>query len=433
MSVNPLRGLPSVDTLLRSGGADDLIQRHGRPAAVAAIRIALNEARAAGEVRTAGDLLARATDLLGAGPSLRPVINATGVIVHTNLGRAPLAPAAIERIGDVAAGYSTLEYDLEAGTRGSRHDHLSPLLAELTGAEAGFAVNNNAAALVLCLAAVAAGGEVLISRGQLIEIGDGFRIPDILAQSGARLVEVGTTNRTRLADYAQAVTDQTRAILRVHQSNFRMVGFTDQPSVGELASLARSGIALIDDLGSGALLDLPGTLDEPTARSSVEAGADLVCFSGDKLLGGPQAGIVVGRAGAINRVKRHPMARAMRIDKLSLAALEATLELYRNPAAAVEQVPVLRMAGEPAERVRERAARLSERLGGEVVATHARVGGGALPLLEIESWACALAGGEELAARLRAADPPVIARVQEGRVLLVCRTLSVAESDLIQP
>ena len=433
MSVNPLRDLPSVDTLLRSGGADDLIQRHGRPAAVAAIRIALNEARAAGEVRTAGDLLARATDLLGAGPSLRPVINATGVIVHTNLGRAPLAPAAIERIGDVAAGYSTLEYDLEAGTRGSRHDHLSPLLAELTGAEAGFAVNNNAAALVLCLAAVAAGGEVLISRGQLIEIGDGFRIPDILAQSGARLVEVGTTNRTRLADYAQAVTDQTRAILRVHQSNFRMVGFTDQPSVGELASLARSGIALIDDLGSGALLDLPGTLDEPTARSSVEAGADLVCFSGDKLLGGPQAGIVVGRAGAINRVKRHPMARAMRIDKLSLAALAATLELYRNPAAAVEQVPVLRMAGEPAERVRERAARLSERLGGEVVATHARVGGGALPLLEIESWACALAGGEELAARLRAADPPVIARVQEGRVLLDCRTLSDAESDLIQP
>jgi len=212
-----------------------------------------------------------------------------------------------------------------------------------------------------------------------------------------------------------------------------MVGFTDQPSVGELASLARSGIALIDDLGSGALLDLPGTLDEPTARSSVEAGADLVCFSGDKLLGGPQAGIVVGRAGAINRVKRHPMARAMRIDKLSLAALEATLELYRNPAAAVEQVPVLRMAGEPAERVRERAARLSERLGGEVVATHARVGGGALPLLEIESWACALAGGEELAARLRAADPPVIARVQEGRVLLDCRTLSDAESDLIQP
>ena len=433
MSVNPLRGLPSVDTLLRSGGADDLIQRHGRPAAVAAIRIALNEARAAGEVRTAGDLLARATDLLGAGPSLRPVINATGVIVHTNLGRAPLAPAAIERIGDVAAGYSTLEYDLEAGTRGSRHDHLSPLLAELTGAEAGFAVNNNAAALVLCLAAVAAGGDVLISRGQLIEIGDGFRIPDILAQSGSRLVEVGTTNRTRLADYAQAVTDQTRAILRVHQSNFRMVGFTDQPSVGELASLARSGIALIDDLGSGALLDLPGTLDEPTARSSVEAGADLVCFSGDKLLGGPQAGIVVGRAGAINRVKRHPMARAMRIDKLSLAALAATLELYRNPAAAVEQVPVLRMAGEPAERVRERAARLSERLGGEVVATHARVGGGALPLLEIESWACAVAGGEELAARLRAADPPVIARVQEGRVLLDCRTLSDAECDLIRP
>jgi L-seryl-tRNA(Ser) seleniumtransferase len=433
VTVNPLRALPSVDALLRTDGAGELIQRHGRPAAVAALRTVLDEARADGKPRTAAELLARAAALLDAAPSLRPVLNATGVIVHTNLGRAPLAPAAIDRVGAVGAGYSTLEYDLDAGARGSRHDHLSPLLAELTGAEVGFAVNNNAAALVLCLAAMAAGGEVLISRGQLIEIGDGFRIPDILAQSGARLVEVGTTNRTRLSDYGQAVTDQTRAILRVHQSNFRIVGFTDQPSLAELASLARSGVALIDDLGSGALLDLPGMLDEPTARSSVEAGADLVCFSGDKLLGGPQAGIVVGRAAAINRVKRHPLARAVRIDKLSLAALEATLELYRNPAAAVERVPVLRMAGEPVERVRERAARLSERLGGELVATTARVGGGALPLLEIESWACALPGGEELAARLRAAEPPVIARVQEGRVLLDCRTLSDAECDLIRP
>jgi len=433
VTVNPLRGLPSVDALLRTDGAGELIRNHGRPATVAALRTVLDEARAEGQPRAAEDLLTRAAAVLGAAPSLRPVLNATGVIVHTNLGRAPLARSAIDRVGAAAAGYSTLEYDLAAGARGSRHDHLSPLLAELTGAEAGFAVNNNAAALVLCLAAVAAGGEVLISRGQLIEIGDGFRIPDILAQSGAHLVEVGTTNRTRLSDYAQAVTDHTRAILRVHQSNFRIVGFTDQPSLADLASLARSGVTLIDDLGSGALLDLPGMLDEPTARSSVEAGADLVCFSGDKLLGGPQAGIVVGRAAAINRVKRHPLARAMRIDKLSLAALEATLELYRNPAAAVESVPVLRMAGEPAERVRERAARLSERLGGEVVATTARVGGGALPLLEIESWACALPGGEELAARLRAAEPPVIARVQEGRVLLDCRTLSDAECDLILP
>jgi L-seryl-tRNA(Ser) seleniumtransferase len=433
VTVNPLRGLPSVDALLRTDGAGELIRNHGRPATVAALRTVLDEARAEGRPRAAEDLLTRAAAVLEAAPSLRPVLNATGVIVHTNLGRAPLARAAIDRVGAAAAGYSTLEYDLAAGARGSRHDHLSPLLAELTGAEAGFAVNNNAAALVLCLAAVAAGGEVLISRGQLIEIGDGFRIPDILAQSGAHLVEVGTTNRTRLSDYAQAVTDHTRAILRVHQSNFRIVGFTDQPSLADLASLARSGVTLIDDLGSGALLDLPGMLDEPTARSSVEAGADLVCFSGDKLLGGPQAGIVVGRAAAINRVKRHPLARAMRIDKLSLAALEATLELYRNPAAAVESVPVLRMAGEPAERVRERATRLSERLGGEVVATTARVGGGALPLLEIESWACALPGGEELAAQLRAAEPPVIARVQEGRVLLDCRTLSDAECDLILP
>jgi L-seryl-tRNA(Ser) seleniumtransferase len=359
------------------------------------------------------------------------VVNATGVIVHTNLGRAPIASAAVERIAAVARGYSTLEYDLAAGRRGSRHDHLSPLLAGLTGAEAGLAVNNNAAAVLLCLAATAEGGEVLISRGQLIEIGDGFRIPDILAQSGAHLVEVGTTNRTHLRDYERALTERTRAILRVHQSNFRIVGFTDHPGLQELAALAGDDVALIDDLGSGALLDLPDMLDEPTARSSVEAGADLVCFSGDKLLGGPQAGIIVGRAAAVERVKRHPLARAMRIDKLSLAALEATLELYRNPAAALSQLPVLRMAGEPADRVQARATRLAERLGGEVVETAARVGGGALPLLEIPSHACALPGGDALAARLRDCDPPVVARVQEGRVLLDCRTLTDDETDRI--
>jgi L-seryl-tRNA(Ser) seleniumtransferase len=372
-----------------------------------------------------------AAERLSGPPSLRSVLNATGVIVHTNLGRAPLATAAVERVVDVATGYSTLEYDIASGRRGSRHDHLSGLLAGLTGAEAGLAVNNNAAAVLLCLAATAEGGEVLISRGQLIEIGDGFRIPDILTQSGARLVEVGTTNRTHLGDYERAVTDRTRAILRVHQSNFRIVGFTDHPGLAELATVARPGIALIDDLGSGALLDLPDMLDEPTARSSIDAGADLVCFSGDKLLGGPQAGIVVGRADVVERVKRHPLARAMRIDKLSLAALEATLELYRNPAAATAQLPVLRMAGEPADRVRERAARLAERLGGEVVPTTARVGGGALPLLEIPSFACALPGGDDLAARFRKADPPVIARVQEGRVLLDCRTLTDGQVDRI--
>ena len=332
MTTNPLRDLPSVDALIRSDRAAAMSAVHGRQPVVAALRAALEACRARGGGCSADDLLDAAAVTLARPPSLRPVLNATGVIIHTNLGRAPLAARALERVREVAAGYSTLEYDLEAGARGSRHDHLSSLLADLTGAQAGLAVNNNAAALLLCLAAVAGGGEVLISRGELIEIGDGFRIPDILAQSGARLVEVGTTNRTVTADYERALTPDTRAILRVHQSNFRMVGFTARAQLDELSGLASArGIPLVDDLGSGALLDLP-LLDEPTARSSVEAGAALVCFSGDKLLGGPQAGIVVGHAEQVARVKRHPLARAMRIDKLSLAALEATLELYRDPA-----------------------------------------------------------------------------------------------------
>jgi L-seryl-tRNA(Ser) seleniumtransferase len=423
MAANPLRQLPSVDALL--AGAAELVARYGRPPAVGAIRAALAEARAAGEAWPSDRLLARAAELLGRPPSLRPVLNATGVIVHTNLGRAPLAAHALERTRAVAAGYANLEYDLKAGARGSRHDHLGGLLAELTGAETGMAVNNNAAAVLLSLAALAAGREVIISRGELIEIGDGFRIPDILAQSGARLVEVGTTNRTSLRDYEAAIGPETAAIVRVHQSNFRMVGFTAAPGLGELAELAeRRDVALIDDLGSGQLLDLPDLADEPTARSSVEAGAHVVCFSGDKLLGGPQAGVIVGTAAALGRIRRHPLARAMRIDKLSLAALEATLELYRDPQRALREVPVLAAAAESAETVRGRAERLAARLGGGVVATTARVGGGAVPLLEIESFACALDGAEALAATLRAADPPVVALVREGRVLLDCRTLT---------
>jgi len=423
MAANPLRHLPSVDALLAD--ASQLVATYGRPATVDALRAALAEARAAGEARPADRLLARAGELLGRPPSLRPVLNATGVIVHTNLGRAPLADHALERARAVASGYSNLEYDLGAGARGSRHDHLGGLLAELTGAETGMAVNNNAAAVLLSLAALATGREVIISRGELIEIGDGFRIPDILSQSGARLVEVGTTNRTSLRDYEAAIGPETAAMVRVHQSNFRMVGFTAAPELGELAELAaRRDVALIDDLGSGQLLDLPDLADEPTARSSVEAGAHVVCFSGDKLLGGPQAGVIVGTRAALERIRRHPLARAMRIDKLSLAALEATLELYRDPRRALREVPVLAAAAEAPEAVRERAGRLAERLGGDVVATTARVGGGAVPLLEIASFGCALDGGEALAAALRAGDPPVVALVREGRVLLDCRTLT---------
>jgi L-seryl-tRNA(Ser) seleniumtransferase len=425
MADHPLRGLPSVDALLQDERALALSERHGRAAAVEAIRGALADARRSGMAEEAGDLLARASRQLDRPPSLRPVLNATGVVVHTNLGRAPLAAAAIERATRVAGGYSNLEYDLAAGARGSRHAHLGSILSELTGAEDGMAVNNNAAAVMLVLAALAEGREVPISRGELIEIGDGFRIPDVLAQSGASLVEVGSTNRTRIGDYAGVLGPETGAILRVHQSNFRIVGFTDAPSLRELADLAAGhGVPVIDDLGSGQLIDLPDLADEPTARSSVEAGATVVCFSGDKLLGGPQAGVIVGTTEAIARIRRHPLARAVRIDKLSLAALEATLELYRDPSRALREIPVLRTVAEPVSAVRERAASLAERLGGTVVPTRARVGGGAVPLLELESFACALEGGDALAASLRDGDPPVVARVQEGRVLLDCRTLT---------
>jgi len=429
---HPLRQLPSVDALLRSPELVALAAARGRMPVRDAVRAALNEARNGGPAGSA-DLVARAAELLSRPPSLRPVLNATGVIVHTNLGRAPLPDRALARIASVAGGYSNLEFSLNTGRRSSRHGHLGALIAAVTGGEDGLAVNNNAAAVLLCLAATAEGREVVISRGELIEIGDGFRIPDILRRSQARLVEVGTTNRTRLDDYVRALGPETGAIVRVHQSNFRMVGFTERPPLDALAALAREHrVPLIDDLGSGQLIDLPSLADEPTARDSLRAGASLVCFSGDKLLGGPQAGLVCGDRDLVERVRRHPLQRAMRIDKLSLAALEATLELYADPAVALREVPVLRMIADPPERVRARAARLAERLGGELVASAARVGGGAVPLLELDSHACALAGGERLAAALRAGDPPVVGRVREGRVLLDCRTLTDAECDLIR-
>jgi L-seryl-tRNA(Ser) seleniumtransferase len=327
-------------------------------------------------------------------------------------------------------GYSNLEYDLTEGCRGSRQDHVTSILQRLTGAEAALVVNNNAGAVLLALAALAEGRDVLVSRGELIEIGDGFRIPDVLARSGARLVEVGTTNRTRAADYERAIGSETALLLRVHQSNFRQVGFTEQPSVSELAAVAaRHDLPLVDDLGSGNLLPSNHLLlgDEPSARDSLAAGADLVCFSGDKLLGGPQAGIVVGRADAVERLRRHPLQRALRVDKLSLAALEGTLALYLDPDRARTEIPVLRMLDEPAEQVRARAQRLAEAVGGEVEQTIARVGGGALPLLELESFACAVE--EELAGPLRTGEPPVVGIVRDGRLLFDCRTLTDAEAE----
>jgi L-seryl-tRNA(Ser) seleniumtransferase len=411
-----LRDLPSVDELAR--GNDD-------PRAVDAARSVLERAREeiqAGE--NPGDLRALLESELASAraPHLRRVINATGVIVHTNLGRAPLAPAAIERIRDVAAGYSNLEYDLAAGGRGSRQEHVTSILRRLTGAQAVLVVNNNAAAVMLALAALAEGREVLVSRGELIEIGDGFRIPDVLERSGARLREVGTTNRTRVSDYEAAIGPDTAVLLRVHQSNFRLVGFTEQPALDELALVAQSHkLTLVDDLGSGALIDIS---DEPTASASLAAGADLVCFSGDKLLGGPQAGIIVGRAELVERLRRHPLQRALRADKFTLAALEGTLQLAID---APGEIPVVRMLREAPEDVRARATRLATRVGGQVEETVARAGGGSLPVTELPSFACAVE--EQLAARLREADPPVIAVLRDGRTLLDCRTLSDAEVD----
>jgi L-seryl-tRNA(Ser) seleniumtransferase len=418
-----LRDLPSVDLLL----ADERLASEPHELALAAARTVLARAReeiAAG--REPGPLVEGVLEELGRArrPSLRRVLNATGVLVHTNLGRAPLAEAALARVAEVGAGYSNLEYDVERGERGSRQDHLGPLLGRLTGAEAALVVNNNAAAVLLALAALAEGREVIVSRGELIEIGDGFRIPDVLARSGARLVEVGTTNRTRPADYERAIGPETALLLRVHQSNFRVVGFSERPRLSELAAVAkRAGLPVVDDLGSGALASVG---DEPTPAESLRAGADLVCFSGDKLLGGPQAGVVLGRADLVERLRRHPLQRALRADKLTLAALEGTLALALDPATR-DEVPVLRMLHEPVERVRARAARLAALVAGEVEQTVARVGGGALPLAELPSAACAIE--EELAAPLRLGQPPVIGIVRDGRLLLDCRTLRDAEVE----
>jgi L-seryl-tRNA(Ser) seleniumtransferase len=409
-----LRDLPSVDVLARR--SDD-------PLAVEIARKVLSRARQqikAGD--NPGDLAAAFdAELMSArAPHLRRVINATGVIVHTNLGRAPLAEAALDRVREIARGYSNLEYDVAAGARGSRQEHVGDVLRRLTGAEAALVVNNNAAAVMLALAALAEGREVLVSRGELIEIGDGFRIPDVLERSGARLREVGTTNRTRAADYEAAIGPETAVLLRVHQSNFRVVGFTEQPRLEELAEIARRfELPLVDDLGSGALVDVG---DEPTARASLDGGADLVCFSGDKLLGGPQAGIVVGRANLVGGLRRHPLQRALRADKLTLAALEATLSLALD---APEEIPVLRMLREPVDSVRARAEQLASLVDGEVEETVARAGGGSLPLTELPSFACAVE--EELAEKLRLGEPPVIAVVRDGRTLLDCRTLAARE------
>jgi L-seryl-tRNA(Ser) seleniumtransferase len=417
--------LPSIERLAAAASGP-------RSLAVSVARDAVEEARAAilrdgGAAPTFDELSATVAERV-AGRSestLREVVNATGIVLHTNLGRAPLAPAAAAAAARVAGGYSNLEYDLDDGRRGSRHAHVEGLLCDLTGCEAGFAVNNNAAAVLLALTAVAAGREVVTSRGELIEIGGSFRIPEILAQSGASLVEVGTTNRTRIGDYTAAVGAATGAILRVHQSNFRTVGFTEQATLEELCALGRErGITVIDDLGSGAIEPLG---DEPVLRHAIAAGTDLVCASADKLLGGPQAGIVVGTAAAVERCRNHPLARALRLDKMQIAALEATLRIHRDGGG--EAIPALAMLALGEAELGVRARTLAELAGprARVVPSAGRAGGGTLPLAELPGPVCEIdpgaEGAERLAARFRAASPPIVARVSEGRLVLDPRTL----------
>jgi L-seryl-tRNA(Ser) seleniumtransferase len=421
---DPRRTLPAVNAVLATPEVAGLVGEHPRGAVVDAVRAALARRRTAAEgpEGLAAEVAARLR------PALRRVINATGVVVHTNLGRAPLAAAARRALLD-AAGACTLEWDPTTGARASRHDLVQDHLRALTGAEAACVANTNAGAVLLALVALGGGGEVVVSRGQLVEIGGGFRVPDVLAASGCRLVEVGTTNRTRLADYADAVGPRTRALLVVHPSNFRVVGFTESVPLGDLARLARArGLVLVEDAGSGALGGDPAFGDEPRIAESVAAGADVVCFSADKLLGGPQAGCVVGTADAVSRVRGHPLMRALRPDKLTLAALEATLALHRDPAAARDAVPVLRMLTTPPEVLDARARRLAGLIGAEVVASEGRTGGGALPATPIPSRAVA-AGPAALADALRRGDPPVAAVVRDGRTLLDVLTVADDEVD----
>jgi L-seryl-tRNA(Ser) seleniumtransferase len=428
------RALPSVDRLLREPGVDALLHIAPRTAVVEAVRATLAAAR----TRRAGppdDWAAEVRERLAdrQRPGLRPVLNATGVVLHTNLGRAPLARAAIAAVAAVAEGYSNLELDLDTGTRGSRTDHCRELLRGVTGAEDALVVNNAAGALVLALNALADGRDVLISRGELIEIGGSFRIPDIMARSGARLREIGTTNRTHLDDYARAL-DGAAAILTVHRSNFEQRGFVASPAPAALAALAgETGIPYLYDVGSGLLADLEpwGLASEPRVTDALAAGAGLVLFSGDKLLGGPQAGCLVGRAPLIAPCRINPLARAMRADKLTLAALQATLALYQDPETAVREIPVLHMLTLTAEHLARRAADLASRCPAELRPTLvpgvSAVGGGAFPAAALPTTLVALDAGplgpDGLALRLRLGDPPVVSRVADGRVLLDPRTL----------
>lgn len=429
-----LRQLPSVDRLLQHPRSKLLLETFGREAVLRSLRHTLDQVRAGvlageGEVPSPEQLVQEISHILEArfALSLRPVINATGVILHTNLGRAPLSQAAVQAVMDTASGYSNLEFNVADGKRGKRHDHIEQLTAEVIGAEAAMVVNNCAAALLLILSALAEGREVIISRGQLVEIGGGFRIPEVMAQSGVRLVEVGTTNRTRIADYERGIAGNTAALMRAHSSNFKMLGFVENTPLAELAALAQErSLLCLDDLGSGALLDTAafGLAHEPTVQESLTAGADVVTFSGDKLLGGPQAGIIVGKKAVLDVLKKHPLARALRVDKMTIAALAATLDHYRR-GRALQDIPIWQMISQSLEQIAQIAETWQAAVDGDLLPGESTIGGGSLPGETLPTLLFAPKTGSpaDVQVRLRQYNPPIIARVKDDRVLLDPRTV----------
>jgi L-seryl-tRNA(Ser) seleniumtransferase len=435
------RALPSVSSLLESPRIRELAEAEGRAVVVEAIRTTIAAVRAGASAPTTDDEWIAAVAAVVAGytrPSLRRVINATGVVLHTNLGRAPLPRAAIDAIAAVASGFSNLEYDVERGERGSRYVHCAALLRELTGAEDALVVNNCAAALVLALNTLSDGRGAIVSRGELIEIGGSFRIPEIMAKSGARLVEVGTTNRTHLEDYRRAIAADTGALVKIHRSNFEIAGFVAEASAAELATLAaEKRLPLLHDLGSGLMIDLRelGLTGEPTAAEAVADGATVVTMSGDKLLGGPQAGLMLGRRAVIDAIRRNPLTRSYRVDKLTLAALEATLALYRDRSRAMREIPALAQLAAPIERLRARADALATLLDSprlSVIDTESSVGGGAFPTARIASVGLAVEGDSERVERaLRANDPAIVARAFDGRVVLDLRTVFADDDGIV--
>lgn len=432
--MSELRGLPAVDQILKTQQAAEFVAFFGRPLTLDAIREELSLVRE--EIKT-GETLPSTAEILQRvamrleewiKPSLVPVINASGVVLHTNLGRAPLSKAALQAIQNVAGGYCSLEYNLDKGARGSREIHAENLLTRLTGGESALVVNNNAAAVLLILSALANRRRVIISRSQLVEIGGGFRVPDVMVQSGAKLVEVGTTNRVHITDFQEALQEPAALVLKAHHSNFRLVGFTSEPDLAELSEVAhQAGVFLVDDLGSGVLIETTryGLIHEPTIQESLQAGADVVCFSGDKLLGGPQAGIIVGKKPLLDRIRKHPLARAVRADKLCLAALSATLLHYLRDDYERE-VPIWQMISKPADQIKARAERWRDVVGqGEIIESQSTIGGGSLPGESLATYALALKIDQpnRILAQLRKQKPPIIGRVENDRVLLDPRTV----------